>query len=113
MTTKSWTPKDQREAEDVSKDALALKLQDIQRDAAAKTVPWFLENMPAAYFRAVSENERLQHLNAITSLRNACQPELMLNSEDGKEYSYIREGEMGPGELAKILTSLADEVDGA
>lgn len=57
-----------------------------------QSLRWFLENMPAAYFRAIGQEERLQHLNAVTALVHAQQPEVMLRSSDHKVYSYIRTG---------------------
>lgn len=76
-------------------------------------MPWFLENMPPAYFRAINEKERLQHLNAITALVNAQQPEVMLRSPDDKVYSYIRSGANYPGLLANVLEQLPKNIDGA
>ncbi|DAZ94639.1 TPA: hypothetical protein N0F65_010726 [Lagenidium giganteum] len=93
-------------------EELLQKLQGYQQDAANKTVPWFLENMPAAYFRAIGESERLQHLNAITALIHAQQPEVMLRSSDNKVFSYIRSGANYPGLLANVMAHLPKNVDG-
>ncbi|EQC28841.1 hypothetical protein SDRG_13354 [Saprolegnia diclina VS20] len=92
-----------------SKDDLTESLQSLQKETAAKTVPWFLENMPAAYFRAITKEDRLHHLNAITSLVNAQQPEILLSSPDKKVYSYIRTGEQYPGLLSKIIEQLPND----
>ncbi|OQR80679.1 NAD-specific glutamate dehydrogenase, partial [Thraustotheca clavata] len=88
---------------------LTESLQSLQKETAAKTVPWFLENMPAAYFRAITKEDRLEHLNAITSLVNAQQPEILLSSPDKKVYSYIRTGEQYPGLLSKIIEQLPND----
>lgn len=48
--------------------------------------------MPGSYFRTVYEDDQLQHLNAITALQYAQQPELMLKSPDGMQFSIIRSG---------------------
>lgn len=88
-------------------------LNGFQKSAAVKTVPWFLENMPPAYFRAINEKERLQHLNAITALVNAQQPEVMLRSPEDKVYSYIRSGANYPGLLANVIDQLPKNIDGA
>lgn len=69
--------------------------------------------MPPAYFRAINEKERLQHLNAITALVNAQQPEVMLRSPEDKVYSYIRSGANYPGLLANVLAQLPKSIDGA
>ncbi|GLD95977.1 hypothetical protein PINS_up004655 [Pythium insidiosum] len=95
-----------------SKEELLEALDRFQSDAAAKTVPWFMENMPPSYFRAIGEKERLQHLNAITALVNAQQPEVMLRSPDDRVYSYIRSGSNYPGLLANVLAQLPKHVDG-
>ncbi|TMW67939.1 hypothetical protein Poli38472_007611 [Pythium oligandrum] len=95
-----------------TQEELLAALNGFQREAADKTVPWFMENMPAAYFRAINEKERLQHLNAITALVNAQQPEVMLRSSDNKVYSYIRSGANYPGLLANVIAQLPKSVDG-
>ncbi|KAF0687443.1 Aste57867_20807 [Aphanomyces stellatus] len=92
------------DAED--KESLAKALSDLQKESAAKTVPWFLDNMPAAYFRAITKEDRLQHLNALTALVNAQQPEVMLSSPDNKVFSYIRTGDLYPGLLSDIIDQL-------
>ncbi|KAG9400911.1 hypothetical protein AC1031_009632 [Aphanomyces cochlioides] len=89
-----------------TKESLAKALSDLQKESAAKTVPWFLDNMPAAYFRAITQEDRLQHLNALTALVNAQQPEVMLSSPDKKVYSYIRTGELYPGLLSDVMDQL-------
>lgn len=75
-------------------------------------MPWFIENMPPSYFRTISEKERLQHINAITALVNAQQPEVMLKSVDNKIYSYIRTGANYPGLLADVMAQLPKDVEG-
>lgn len=46
-----------------------------------QVVPWFLRQMPAAYFRQVPEAFRFQHIKAITVLRDLMQSELSLKIE--------------------------------
>lgn len=72
-----------------------------------------MDNMPAAYFRAVDEQDRLQHLSAVAALVNAQHPEVMLHSEDQKVFSHIRSGANFPGRLANVLDQLPIHVDGA
>lgn len=88
-------------------------LDKFQKKAASKTVPWFLANMPPSYFRSIHEEDRLQHLNAITALMNAQQPEVMLRSTDRRVYSHFRSGANFPGRLAEVLEQLPQTVDGA
>lgn len=96
----------------ISEAALSQSLLEMQTKSSASTVPWFLKNMPQSYFRAVQEDERLLHLNAIAALQHAQQPELMLKSPDKKVLSFIRTSADAPGILAKILESLPIHVDG-
>ncbi|KAF1775762.1 NAD-glutamate dehydrogenase [Phytophthora cactorum] len=60
---------------EVCEKELLSALDKFQKDAAGNAVPWFLENMPPSYFRSIQEEDRLQHLNAITALVGAEQPE--------------------------------------
>lgn len=95
-----------------NQEELLQALNNFQKEAASKTVPWFIENMPPSYFRTISEKERLQHINAITALVNAQQPEVMLKSVDNKIYSYIRTGANYPGLLADVMAQLPKDVEG-
>lgn len=72
-----------------------------------------MDNMPPAYFRAIDEDDRLQHLNAIAALVNAQHPEVLLQSPDKKVFSHIRTGPNFPGRLASVLDQLPMHVDGA
>ncbi|KAG7399981.1 hypothetical protein PHYBOEH_007322 [Phytophthora boehmeriae] len=96
-----------------SQNELLRALDKFQKDAATKTVPWFLDNMPPAYFRSIDEEDRLQHLNAITALVNAQQPEVMIRSLDHAVFSHFRSGANYPGRLANVLHQLPTTVDGA
>uniref|UniRef100_M4BDQ0 Glutamate/phenylalanine/leucine/valine/L-tryptophan dehydrogenase C-terminal domain-containing protein n=1 Tax=Hyaloperonospora arabidopsidis (strain Emoy2) TaxID=559515 RepID=M4BDQ0_HYAAE len=97
----------------VSKEEMLRAFDKFQKDAAANTVPWFLENMPPSYFRSIEEEDRLQHLNAITALIGAEQPEVLLRSPDHKVFSHFRSGANFPGRLANVLEQLPQTVDGA
>ncbi|KAI9918665.1 hypothetical protein PsorP6_011806 [Peronosclerospora sorghi] len=100
-------------AGDATTEELLRALDKFQKQAASKTVPWFLKNMPPAYFRSIQEEDRLQHLNAITALVNAQQPEVMLRSPDHRVFSHFRSGANFPGRLANVLEQLPQTVDGA
>jgi glutamate dehydrogenase len=97
----------------VSQQEMLHALDKFQKAAASKTVPWFLENMPPAYFRSIHEEERVQHLNAITALVGAQQPEVMLRSPDHRVFSHFNSGANYPGRLANVLDQLPQTVDGA
>ncbi|KAK1946548.1 NAD-specific glutamate dehydrogenase [Phytophthora citrophthora] len=97
----------------VSKEEMLRALDKFQKESASKTVPWFLQNMPPSYFRSIGEEDRVQHLNAITALVGAEQPEVMLRSLDHKVFSHFRSGANFPGRLANVLDQLPQTVDGA
>jgi glutamate dehydrogenase len=98
---------------EVCEEEMLRALDKFQKDAAGNTVPWFLENMPPSYFRSINEDDRMQHLNAITALVGAQQPEVLLRSPDHKVFSHFRSGANFPGSLATVLDQLPLTVDGA
>ncbi|KAE9044954.1 hypothetical protein PR001_g1434 [Phytophthora rubi] len=98
---------------EVCEQEMLRALDKFQKDAASSTVPWFLENMPPSYFRSVHEEDRVQHLNAITALLGAEQPEVLLRSPDQTIFSHFRSGANFPGRLANVLDQLPQTVDGA
>ena len=64
--TKSWVPDDARSLEKAAMTSVLHDFTQSQLRKAEKMVPWFLSQMPAAYFRLVSDEERLSHLQATT-----------------------------------------------
>lgn len=61
-------------------------------NSAATVVPWFLKNMPAAYFRQTAPDLRKQHLKAIQAFRDLKQSDLSLRIEtkyEGGIYTQI------------------------
>lgn len=92
---KSWVPVSDEKLQQVTMKSLIHEVAEQQRELAAKVildsvheswltqtsqvVPWFLRNMPAAYFRQVPENLRSQHIKAITALRDLMESDLSLN----------------------------------
>ncbi|OWZ19667.1 NAD-specific glutamate dehydrogenase [Phytophthora megakarya] len=97
----------------VGKEEMLRALEKFQKASASKTVPWFLQNMPPSYFRSIDEEDRVQHLNAITALVGAQQPEVMLRSVDQKVFSHFNSGANFPGRLANVLDQLPQTVDNA
>lgn len=81
--------------------------------AAEREVKWFLENMPAAYFRQVSERTQERHLRAITALAgdDIAAPEVRLTnpSDDGRsrEISFLS---AGSGGSSMVLRQLVENV---
>jgi glutamate dehydrogenase len=106
---KSWVPVGDEKLQQVTMKSLIHEVAEQQRELAAKVmidsffessltrvsqvVPWFLRQMPAAYFRSVPEHLRSQHVKAITALRDLMQSDLSLKietkAEDGLQVTYI------------------------
>jgi glutamate dehydrogenase len=94
-----------------TQDALVKSFIDAQTQTAKRVVPWFLNNMPTAYFRFVPENSRINHLMTLSSLWesglgvNLSSKRLL---EDGaKEVTVIRPG--SERSLVKVLKDLDDQ----
>lgn len=80
------------------------------RDALAATVddfvPWFVDNMPEAYFRDVDPDTQRAHVAALVGARaTGLPPSLTLRSDDGDTWTVIR-AEDRPGLLAELLDEL-------
>jgi len=112
-----WTPASEEELARMSRDALIYELGLHHQKVSKELVPWFLKNMPAAYFRQNAEKQRLEHLRAISSLygRNGSRPgddvRLSVESElpDGRrEYTIVRPGAAADHalEILKTLQSM-------
>ena len=62
---KSWVPTQDDILQKVTSQSLIHEISLKQMESAQVVVPWFLTNMPVAYFRQVPETLRKQHLTAI------------------------------------------------
>ena len=65
-----------------------------QMHNASEVVPWFIQNMPQAYFRHASENLRSQHLTVISAMRQLNQTGLTIrlesqNADGSNETSFL------------------------
>lgn len=91
---KSWIPKSDELMMKVTTQALIHEVSLQNMESAKTVVPWFLKNMPAAYFNQIPETLRRQHLRAISAIRDLKQSDLLLKIEskeaDGStEITYI------------------------
>jgi glutamate dehydrogenase len=76
--------------------------------AARDIVPWFLEQMPAAYFEDFDASARLQHMGAILALRAAGQePRLRIKSADGRRVTYVLPDD-APGTLTRLMRDFGE-----
>lgn len=83
-------------------------MTDGQMNIAKKLVPWFVRNMPSAYFRNVDEETRMQHLRSISSLYGSGSDitlSLKHESAEKREYTYIRPG-VKTGQLLELIKGL-------
>ncbi|GMI37024.1 hypothetical protein TrRE_jg3318 [Triparma retinervis] len=69
-SSKSWTPEEATEVERVTQIALTHDLIQSATSSISTTVPWFLDNMPASYFRVTPPSVRTDHLKAISALKD-------------------------------------------
>eukprot|EP00596_Hydrurales_sp_CCMP1899_P000433 CAMPEP_0119043108 /NCGR_PEP_ID=MMETSP1177-20130426/17647_1 /TAXON_ID=2985 /ORGANISM="Ochromonas sp, Strain CCMP1899" /LENGTH=989 /DNA_ID=CAMNT_0007010475 /DNA_START=132 /DNA_END=3098 /DNA_ORIENTATION=- len=93
---KSWTPLASEDAllQKITTQALILDMNNHMNASSALTVPWFLKQMPMAYFNQISEERRKQHLQAVIAIRDLQQLNLSLKLES--------KGEEGSSEVTFI-----------
>jgi len=73
-------------------------------------LPWFVAQMPAAYFADTSEAERRVHLRAIAAARTSSQRlNITLRHEDGHRFTFLLDHD-DPGLLADILAQVPKDV---
>lgn len=85
---KSWVPTENTSLQKVTTQALVYEVSLEQMTSSNTVVPWFLQNMPAAYFRQVPEVLRKQHIKAIVAIRELSQNNLSLKIETKTEYGF-------------------------
>ena len=69
-------------------------------------VPWFVEQMPAPYFRDISTEAREEHLSALIAAKSSDQPvSLTLRSADDAVWTFINDTDR-PGLLADLVDRL-------
>ena len=85
-----------------SQSGLSLMLVDQHARAIDEVVPWFLYNMPRAYFRQVPRELQEEHLRAFAAFKSSgAIPETTLRSPDGT-LTFMREGSY-PGMLQDMI----------
>lgn len=94
------------EATSVSPDTLRARLAARLDEALVALVPWFLEQMPRAYFLDTDEATRTEHLIALLAARGSGLAHRMrLESEDGAVVTFL-ETEDYPGLLSELVAQL-------
>eukprot|EP00611_Tribonema_gayanum_P024921 TRINITY_DN5581_c0_g1_i1.p1 TRINITY_DN5581_c0_g1~~TRINITY_DN5581_c0_g1_i1.p1 ORF type:complete len:480 (+),score=151.07 TRINITY_DN5581_c0_g1_i1:204-1643(+) len=65
---RSWAPATAAEMRKMATQSLLHELTQKQQQTYESVVDWFLQNMPATYFRQTSQEARLEHLQAISAM---------------------------------------------
>ena len=105
----AWQPADNVDVQNVTRKAYIYELVHQQTQTIEETVPWFLDNMPASYFKQVPERFRMDHIKAIAAVKDA-NMDLYLNLQshlaDGRQVlTFIR-----PGTKAGTLLQMVQEL---
>jgi hypothetical protein len=66
-----WQAEHNIDIQRVTQQALIHELTQQQTRTIEHVVPWFLNNMPAPYFRQVPESFRRDHIKAISAVKEA------------------------------------------
>jgi glutamate dehydrogenase len=104
----AWQAERNVDVQRVTQNAMIYELSQQQALTMQTVVPWFLNNMPASYFRQVPEAFRMDHIKAIASVQSNMDLYLNLKSHahDGRViYTFIR-----PGTEPGTLLSMVDEL---
>jgi glutamate dehydrogenase len=106
----SWQAQYNSDVQRVTQNAMIYELTQQQTRTIEKVVPWFLQNMPASYFQQVPEQFRMDHIKAISAVKDA-NMDLYLNlkshTADGTRtiYTFIRPSTQ-PGTLLSMVEEL-------
>lgn len=67
----AWQAEHNIDIQRVTQTAIIHELTQQQVATIEKTVPWFLDEMPGSYFRQVPEEFRMDHIKAISAIKDA------------------------------------------
>jgi glutamate dehydrogenase len=109
--SKSWAPADTTQLHKMARQSMLHELAVKQQSTLEGVVDWFLTNMPATYFRQTSEEARLEHLLAITSMMEPNFFDSFRFQErwvdSRREITFIQPGsKRSPGSLLSLMESL-------
>jgi glutamate dehydrogenase len=105
----AWQAEHNSDVQRVTQKAMIYELTQEQTRTIEEVVPWFLANMPPAYFRQVPEQFRMDHIKAISAVKDA-NMDMYLNLKsrihDGRQvFTFIRPGTK-PGTLLSMVEEL-------
>jgi hypothetical protein len=72
-TFQPWQAEGALDIQRVTQQAMIHELVQQQTNTIQSVVPWFLQNMPPAYFHQVPEKYRIDHIKAIAAIKGAKQ----------------------------------------
>lgn len=106
---RSWQAEHNLDIQRVTQTAIVHELTQQQTRSIERVVPWFLNTMPEGYFRQVPESFRLDHIKAISAIKDAnmdMHMNLRTHLPDGRQVlTFIRPGTM-PGLLLSMMKEL-------
>mmetsp|Transcript_37560 Transcript_37560/g.76812 ORF Transcript_37560/g.76812 Transcript_37560/m.76812 type:complete len:1078 (-) Transcript_37560:99-3332(-) len=106
---RSWQASQNIDIQRVTQTAMVHELTQQVSRSIENVVPWFLNTMPAPYFRQVPESFRLDHIKAISAIKDASMDmhmNLKTHLPDGRQVlTFIRPGTM-PGLLLNMIKEL-------
>ena len=105
----SWQAQHNSDVQRVTQNATIYELTQQQSRTIEAVVPWFFSNMPSSYFQQVPEQFRMDHIKAISAIKDA-NMDLYLNlkshTQDGRTiYTFIRPM-TEPGTLLSMVEEL-------
>ena len=114
QTAAPWQAAHNRDVQRVTLTAMIYELVHEITATIEDIVPWFLSNMPFAYFQQVPFNYRMDHIKAIAAVKDA-NMDMYLNlkshTPDGRTVlTFIRPG-TAPGTLLKMVEELPGKYD--
>jgi len=106
-TKVAWQAEENEDIQRVTQKAIIHELTQRQSQTIESVVPWFLENMPASYFRQVPWDTRINHIKAISAIKEA-NMDLYMNTKshlaDGRLcLTFLRPGPTKPGGLLQLV----------
>jgi len=102
-----WQAEDNEDIQRVTQNAIIHELTKQQTQTIESVVPWFLNAMPPGYFRQVPFDFRINHIKAISAVKDAnmdLHMNLQSNMPDGGHVlTFIR-----PGNKGRLLDLVSD-----
>ena len=90
----------------IESSALVRAITERLSSTVEDVIPWFVEQMPASYFRDISTDAREEHLSALIAAKSSDQPvSITLRNADDSIWTFINDTDR-PGLLAELVDRL-------